>query len=414
MNSRGRNVRLTLLCAAAAGAIVALVAGCQTYDFEPVQPLAIAQRTQTKTIAARNLRPDLYLLVDRSLSMVDPVDPSASQCAEPDGGVCGEPPNSPCPADCPTRWTQMQSAMDGFLTNDGTVARMGLSYFPSDNFCGPTNAAAVDLNASDDDVTSMQGTADSIKTSLYSTNPQGGTPTGQSLGFVDTYYSTVNSANRQNFVLLLTDGLPNCNPNNANNYNNDPAACKCTLSNPSTCSAYPQIACLDESATVDSITQLATKGVKTIVVGFGADTQTGDAPAVLQAMASAGGFPKACPNGTDAECGTGDTCNTTSKLCNEAYYQATNATELANALSAISASISTGDPCLFSLDQAPSDPSLLSVLVNGTETPPGPDTWTYQASPAAAVVFQGQLCTDIKNSNSSNPYKIQVEVVQSL
>ena len=44
-----------------AWASLALVA-CQTYDFEPVEPLAFSQTTQTRVIQARAARPELMLL----------------------------------------------------------------------------------------------------------------------------------------------------------------------------------------------------------------------------------------------------------------------------------------------------------------------------------------------------------------
>lgn len=400
MSSKGRNVRLTLFCAAVAGAVLALAVGCQTYDFEPVQPLAVSQRTQTKTITARNLKPDMFLLVDSSGSMVDAANPSDPNCATPDGGVCGAYPSTSCPSTCSTRWQDLQTAMGGFLSTSGTVARMGQAFFPADgNACGATTQLSVPFNTSNDDPTSLQQTADAIKAAIDGKSPGGGTPTNLSLAYVGQQYAAIDTANRQNFVLLLTDGLPNCNSTL------DPATCTCTEA---TC-ASAQL-CLDDNGTVNEITQLATNGIKTIVIGFGADTTTGTASQVLTAMATAGGFPKSCPNGTDAECGANDTCNTTTKVCNKPFFQASNATELSSVLAAIGASF-VGDPCVFALDEAPSDPNLLSVIVNGTETPSGPDTWTYQNQ---AVVFQGALCTAIKNSNNSNPYKIQVQVVQSL
>jgi hypothetical protein len=45
---------------------VVLATGCQTYDFEPVEPLAVAQTTESRSIKARAPKPNLMLLVDTS------------------------------------------------------------------------------------------------------------------------------------------------------------------------------------------------------------------------------------------------------------------------------------------------------------------------------------------------------------
>src|SRR5438874_9130088 len=101
---------------------LAAFASCQTYDFEPVTPLAIAQTTQTKTVTAQVLKPDLMILLDKSGSMASPL-PGGTNC-----GTCAFP---SCPeGTCPTRMGSMRAAMNTFLTNNGNVARMGLTIFP--------------------------------------------------------------------------------------------------------------------------------------------------------------------------------------------------------------------------------------------------------------------------------------------
>src|SRR5262249_35085856 len=151
-----------------------------------------------------------------------------------------------------------------------------------------------------------------------------GTPTALSLTFLGTL-NELNDPQREDFILLLTDGLPNCNPNNAKNCN--VGMCTCTL-NPTTACAPGQpfctLGCLDDDGSVQAIRDLrdATKhagGIRTIVVGFGSDTASGGD--VLNAMAVAGGFQRTCPSGNDSECGSSNTCLPT-KVCAKAYYQA--------------------------------------------------------------------------------------------
>src|SRR5262245_46153592 len=93
-------------------AVFAAATGCQTYDFEPVTPLAIAQTTQTKTVTAQVLKPDLMILLDKSGSMSSPL-PGGTNCGSPQ--PCGFP---NCPeATCPTRMGSLRAAMNTFLTN---------------------------------------------------------------------------------------------------------------------------------------------------------------------------------------------------------------------------------------------------------------------------------------------------------
>jgi len=59
-------MRTAYIAAALVGltATAVYVAGCQTYDFEPVQPLAVAQTTQKYTTIAQSKKPNMLLLVD--------------------------------------------------------------------------------------------------------------------------------------------------------------------------------------------------------------------------------------------------------------------------------------------------------------------------------------------------------------
>lgn len=412
---------------AAAVAIVALAAaGCMTYDFEPVVPLAVAQTTQPYKIVARQLKPNMMLLVDKSGSMLFPINPSNPNC--PAG--CGNT-SAACPANCPTRISDLRNAMSSFLTQSATDARMGLTFFPIDTGCTPPSSTEVALPAptADDNGTdaALSMNANAINQRIQGVTPVGGTPTGQSLAFVGSLPGLLqtggsNDDNRLDFILLLTDGLPNCNMANPNQVCTcDPGICgscgggicqaqqdrcKCTLQS---CQTLCQIGCLDTDAVVAVTQANKMKGIKTIVVGFGADTASGDAPAVLQAIAEAGDFPRTCKNGTDAECGAGNTCDPATKLCSTAFYQATDANELSQVLKDIINNI-TGDPCQFVLTATPSRPEYLAVIVDGKNVASGPDTWTYGGS---KITFTGQICADIQASTTANPVNIEIRIVET-
>ena len=56
--------------------------------------------------------------------------------------------------------------------------------------------------------------------------PRGGTPTSASLQFVGTQLRA-NAEDRDQIIILLTDGLPNCN--DKNEYDGTATECRCTL-----------------------------------------------------------------------------------------------------------------------------------------------------------------------------------------
>lgn len=400
---------------------------CQVYDFEPVTPIAITQTTQTKNVVARNLKPNLMILVDKSGSMNAPLNAATPSC-----GTCS---GSTCPATCPTRISELRTAMGQFLTTSSTVARMGLAFFPNEDAafspagCAPTRDIAVQLPAastSDTDATPLTMNATQVNMriqSLGSTIPvTGGTPTAPSLAFLGSYAPLLDDRdNRQDFVLLLTDGLPNCNPANPLSCSSmpPPPANLCTLG--ANClGLYCRAGYLDKDGVVTSVKQLRSRNVNTIVVGFGADFASPEALDVLNSMAAEGGFGRKCKNGTNAECGSNNICLPAPagsppdyvRFCQKQFYAAANATELAQALADIQNLIGNGDPCLFDLSDKPTDDRFLAVIINGQTTAKGPNTWSLL--PSGGVQFAGQLCDRVKTSTTAEPLKVEFRIVSTL
>ncbi len=379
---------------------------CQTYDFEPVEPLAISQTTQTRNVSGRQYKPNLMLLVDKSGSMAFPANTANPNCPT----NCGN--STACPSNCPTRISELRSAMNTFLTTSGDVARMGLTVFPtSGNNCGGSGSqdVLVPLSTSDDVSSELMMTASQINARIQMLAVSGGTPTAASLLYAGSL-PALNDQFRQDFVLLLTDGLPNCNGTNPNTCA-AASACKCTLSS---CSgSFCTAGCLDKDASIAAVVNLKQRDIRTIVVGFGADFgASGDGPDVLNGMAEAGGWPKSCPNQTDAECGGAPgSCDKTKKVCLQKFYQASNATELAKTLADISASIGADTICRYALDAAPSDPRFVSVLVDGVPTLHGNDTWEYAAG---NVELKGALCARVTGATPQTPVKLEFRIVESI
>ncbi|RKH58833.1 adventurous gliding motility lipoprotein CglB [Corallococcus llansteffanensis] len=430
--------KLTPLSALLAGIIGgAMMAGCQTYDFEPVDPLAIAQTTKETVIAARRSKPDVMLLVDTSGSMTQPVNPElevngVKVCygKDPSSGqsyICRE--NLPCnTAVCPTRWSELQGAMGPFLAESGKLVRFGLTTYPAPNTStSPTVAESCAAASAGESVRvaiptgldsdeQLQAHANDLNTILQKipnsgpNQPKGGTPTSGSLQFTGSLL-TSDPEERDQIIILLTDGLPNCNV--GNEYNGSQTECRCTVE--SQCqlsqSPYYRRGCLDKNASVAAVKDLKSRRISTIVIGFGAETSAGDGPSVLNEMANEGGFARTCQ--ADVDCGAGDSCNLNTKLCGRAFYQAGNREELASALKKISEQLATVDPCFIKLDpsQLPSDKQLIVVYINGERTLEGPDTWTLGDS---GVTFTGNACARLEASRPEAPVNVEVRAIRQL
>ncbi len=400
-----------------------LFAGCQTYDFERVEPFAVAQTTQSTIFASKRLKPNIMLLVDNSGSMLLPTDPDDPACPL----SCGRTVSTKCPASCKTRVTELKSAMGGFLTTQGTVARFGLTVFPQStqgNACqGATNYNALlpapTRNDEGTEATLVAAAGEVNRTLQALPEPLGGTPTAASLDFVGKSESLLDANDgREDLVLLLTDGLPNCDAANAKQVCDCGASCSaarvtaCACTQDSCDGARCAIGCLDQDGTVAQVRALRQKGIRTVVVGFGAEVARGDGPVVLKAMAAEGGFPRACPNGTIAECG-GGACDAATRLCAQSYYSARNAAELEDALLRISAAINP-KPCTFRLEATPGGAgAYLAVVFDGHVLIEGSSTYAYDAGPNE-VTFQGTWCQQLERSTPQDPVKVEFRIVQRL
>ena len=186
------------------------------------------------------------------------------------------------------KWPVMRDALTTVVQRYENGIRFGLMLYPSDDECA---AGAVGSQLS------MQN-AGSITGQLGSTFPDGGTPTHTTIAAAGAYYQGVTSPGER-YVLLATDGEPNCGDPN------DTEAPTVTES-------------------VGAIDNLLTDGIKTFVLGFGGTIN--NYPATLQAMAEAGG--------------TGD------------YFAANSPDELATALDTIAGEVGLPS-CSFRLDREP-------------------------------------------------------------
>lgn len=390
--------------------LLALAAGCQTYDFEPVTPLTVAIDSHDFARAAIAPKPNLFMVVDKSGSMADPADPTSPACRSCDGGSCA--------ASCLSRWQELKAATTQFLTASGTAAHLGMVPYPTafNPYPQPEDAQAkcraaepIDIDrygvpldlAADNDDAALLATAQAVSKRLSGISPYGGTPTAATLEMLAAYEPLRPANGRRSYALLLTDGLP--------------IAC-----------AAPSLTAPDQAGAVAAIELLRQHDISTIVVGFGAETGSTQGRDTLHAMAAAGGFTRLCTS--DAECGAGDSCsvqvfdpcNRPSRACAKSYFQASSADQLAAALTQIRRAIDVCDPCDFELPgPAPDSDKLISVTVDNEAVEPGAKSWSYQApieGGRSLVHFDppSPWCQRIMAATAEHPVRVVIKVAKAL
>ncbi len=252
--------------------------------------------------------PDLLLVVDKSKSMLSALN-----------GV--------------QRWATMHSALESMVGDNTGRVHFGLMLYPNDGACAAGmvgTPVSVDSNAA-------------IATSLAATTPDGSTPTHSSLTNALTYFegATLNPNGR--FVLLATDGEPNCGGG---------------------------ADAVD--ASVAAIANLHTAGIPTFVLGFG----NGVNVSTLQAMANAGGQPQ--------------------------YYAADSPAELEAALDAIAGTVAP--KCVFTLGEVPVEPQNIRIFFDGQEvgrTYQHTDGWDYDVA-TNTITLYGSACDDLRGGTVTN------------
>ena len=182
-----------------------------------------------------------------------------------------------------------------------------------------------------------EGTLDGLRSIFRSTVPIGGTPTGGALRVAREFFAEPEEGTVP-FVVLVTDGAPNCNPDPIP----PPPVCICTSPDPTRCDpmmfADASLQCLDAPRALEELNLLTSAGIPTFVLGI---TRQADLVEVLDSMAVAGGRPRT----------TGP----------RRYYDAQTEAELNEALDAINDSITS---CAFTLS-APSNVDHFEVLLAG-------------------------------------------------
>ena len=289
-----------------------------------------------------NVPPDVLIVLDRSGSMAQGTD----------GMACS---NTTMNCAAGSKWTQMVSAVTGFLPTAETTVNWGLMFFGSVSG-GGNNSCNVGTTA---DVAPAIMNAARITTAINATMPATSTPTTLAIKNASAYLKGLKDTNPK-FILLATDGLPTCGKE------------ACAAGSGSTGSQ-----CDDTNAIAAVTAAHDTDGIPTFVVGIA----TSGLDTTLTTMAMAGGYARV---GAD-----------------KAYYPVASAAELKAALDAITSMVGS---CFFGISAI--DPKMMKISgVNADGTPL--NSTDFMISGNTGVQLVGQACQDYKDGKFT---KVEVQV----
>lgn len=272
------------------------------------------------------------------------------------------------------KWGLLRNVVLDVVARLGPRIQVAVSPFPradaGDDEC-TTGRIALTPRMGDRPAGSHGATWDLVRSVLYSHEPTGGTPLSATLG---TVAAAVAKNPGKNFVVLTTDGAPNCHAG----LTCDAASCvpniegysQCPVSGtPNCCDAAhgSPLNCLDDAAATAAVRDLSALGADTYVLGV-----PGSEPyrELLSALATAG---------HTATPGTG-------------YYAATTSDTraFADELSRIAAKILA--TCTIPLQSAPADAGIVNVLIDGVPVAPGDAGWSLEGN---VVTLHGSACTSV-------------------
>ena len=311
------------LAAAAAGAVAG---GCGRAPLssmtQPGQDGGVAPTAcDSPTNLVQPIPPDVLLVLDKSGSMANEAD--GTTCS----GGCG----------ATSKWVQVTNAIDKVVAQTQANVNWGIKLFATSmDGCDVSDGVEVAVGP-------MNGAA--ITSLIAASTPGSRTPTQQAEAAGAAYLATLTDK-RPKYLLLATDGLPNCGPNATTPTDDNSVGA--------------------EQAVADA----HAAGFPTFVIGIG-ETM---AEATLTRLALRGGVPQA--GGATA------------------FYQVSDTAQLETALGTILGSVT----CVFDLPvptQSRESTSHISVFVNGAAFPQDTNHmsgWDYHGTEMKQIQIYGPTC----------------------
>ena len=272
------------------------------------------------------------------------------------------------------KWTQVRIVVGKILRGIGPRANFGAMIYPGGTTTCSPGAEIMETRPGDPPSSTYDGPTTQTLLVRTQVEPTGGTPTSATLQAV---LPIVTKLPGKTFVILATDGAPNCNPTVdctvdkcGPNIENFP---DCPPQGPKNCCVPPdgfRENCLDDDATVAAAAALKQANVPVYVIGLPGSSEPLFAK-VLENVAVAGGT--------------------------ESYYPVTaaNETDMLGALKKVAAQIVA--TCEFKLKEAPSDPKLVNVYFDDVVVPHDPaNAWDIVGD---TVTLVGDACNRVKGGD---------------
>jgi hypothetical protein len=294
--------------------------------------------------------PDILIVQDKSGSMEEQA--NGCCCGTTGSTMCSGNVNCSGATDCGamSKWAQVSAAMDTVVMATQASVNWGLIFFASDNMCGVGSQPNVQIAANN---------YTAISQAYANGTPGSFTPTEAAMNAAVAYMKTVTDTNPK-YLLLATDGLPNCAPGNRNNMTAD-----------------------DSPGATTAVMNAAAAGFPTFVVGIG--NTMGET--TLNGFATAGGEPQA---------GSAD---------GNLFYEVNSTADLVTALNKIVGIIAS---CTIPLTNVPANLSNVAVSAQDStgktvEVPQDPTNgWSYTDATMKTIVLNGTSCSNLQSGSYSN------------
>lgn len=279
------------------------------------------------------------------------------------------------------KWSTIINVLGQLVVDLGPRVKIGAAVFPNTRTnldeCGP--GLEVFAPTQGDTPPGWLGpTGVALLTTLGHLSPFGATPTAVTLKALQPQLQALPG---KTYVVLATDGGPNCNPTAAcagdQCQPNIESIAGCAPTGPNCCTGVNNLACNDGEPTKSAVAAITASGIPVYVVGV-----PGSAPyaRLLNELAQAGGTART----PDAGAGTTQ------------YYDvnSTDQTAFEAALRNVAARV-TGS-CTMQLNTAPTDPGLVNVFLN--EKPLAQDgNWTLTGQ--TVTIVDPKTCQSILNGD---------------
>lgn len=283
-------------------------------------------------IAITPLPADILIVQSKALSMVDGWDDQPCQ------GGCG----------ASSKWSQASRAITTVVAETETTMNWGLVFYGAST-CGTTTTPQVSVGPM---------SSQAVINAFAANQPATGNPIETAVNDAATYLLTLTYPNPK-YLLLLTDGLPNCGPGDTSTTADDSLGAEAAVAN------------------------AKMLGISTFVVGL-ATASDATATATLDQMALNGGQALASET--------------------SAYYSVTDTDSLVAALTAV---VGAAASCTFALPQVPV--GLTDVAVSAKDAtgrivviPRDTDGWSYADGSHDVITLDGAACANLRSGAYSN------------